>query len=451
MKIPRREFISPRQFTCRVQGAHRNFNRDRYTMLISYVIITHNRRDVLLASLVRLREATHLPIGQWEAIVVDNGSSDGTAQALAVTCPWVRFIELPTNTGTAARNRGAAIAQGQWLVFLDDDSRPRPGSIKAALEYVNDQSDVAILGGPVFLPDGRQDWGALPLVPPGCGLMVRRSVFLEVGGFRDDLFMAAEEYDLVFRIVQACTKCQLGHDGHEKWPVQRLKSLQFDHDKTPTGRDSARVMALDLRNNLLIAQRYLPRPIRRFFRDDWLRRYSALLRHAGFSDQIGPAVASARRLIAQERGRPTSLLSPANIELLFGLDDQTSRIAAWSRRHHVQRVIIADHCKTLWTTWQACIRCDLEVAAVADNHCAYRGLSYRNVPILPDQEARQWAIDAVVLSNINPAHVETRLAQLANRYDVPVLALWPFESVPPCMATDESTTTRENGIAVRRS
>ena len=426
-------------------------------MLISYVIITHNRHDVLLANLKRLREVTRLPIGQWEAIVVDNGSSDGTAQALAATCPWVRLIQLSTNIGTAARNRGAAIAQGQWLVFLDDDSRPRPGSIEAALEYVNDQPGVTVLGGPVFLPDGRQDWGALPLVPPGCGLMVRRSVFLEVGGFRDDLFMAAEEYDLVFRIVQACTKNHLGHDSHMghnshgKWPVERLEALQFDHDKTPTGRDSARVMALDLRNNLLIAQRYLPRSVRRFFRNDWLRRYSALLRHAGFGDQISPTVATARRLITLERGQSNPSLSPAHIEKLFGLDDQTSRIAAWSKQHHIQRVIIADHCKTLWTTWQACIRCELEVVAVADDHRAYRGLSYRNVPILPDQEARRWAFDAVVLSNLNPARVETRLAQLANRYDVPVLALWPFESVPPCMAADESTTTRENGITARRS
>ncbi len=406
-------------------------------MLVSYVIITHNRRDVLAANLQKLtgtlpaRSLQERPKDHdHELIIVDNASSDGTAQAIAETFPEARVIQLDENLGCAARNRGVEAATGDWIVFLDDDSRPRPGAIEMAIPYLQAHPRVAVLGGPVWLPDGRQDWGALPRVPPGCGLMVRRSVFLEAGGFDPDLFMAAEEYDLVFRILRA---------GYE---ATRLETVGFDHDKTPSSRDRHRVMALDLRNNLYIAWRYLPRPLRRRFMGDWLRRYTALLRGAGAGHLARDAVTEARGMIARRRPSTDQILPASIVENLFGLEDQTRRVRDWARRYEIRRVVIGDHSKTLWTTWQACSRAGLQVVAVSDDHGAYRGLSYRGVPVLPDHQAQQRAAEGVVLSNLNPARVAPRAAGLRDRYDVPVLAFFCDRRGPDAPPSGDETPIR---------
>lgn len=387
-------------------------------MIISYVILTHNRRDVLLRTLKQLPAVTRLSPQSWEAIVADNASTDGTAQALAAAFPWVRLVRLDSNLGSPGRNAGAAVARGDWLVFLDDDSWPRPGSIALALDYLRKNPGVAVLGGPVWLPDGQQDGSALPLVPPGCGMMVQRSVFMKVDGFSPVIFQRAEEYDLVFRIVQA------------GFQVHRLDTLEFEHEKTSVSRQPIQILQWDLINNLLLVWRYLPSPHRARLRRDWLRRYVALLHHAGGDGLVVAALRQARRLLAIERsaGRPT--LSHPAIESLFGFEHASLRVTLWATRHKIRKVAIGDHSKTTWVAWNACLTAGLRVVAISDDHPAYRGMKYRGVPIVSDAQAAGMAargeIDAVVLSNMNPAKVEQRAASLQKIFQVPVLALWPI-------------------------
>src|SRR5438552_2281060 len=101
---------------------------------VTFLISTHNRRDVLLSTLWRVRECG-LRREAFETIVVDNASNDGTADAVARHFPRVRLIEVRENRGSCAKNEGLKIAQGEFIVFLDDDSYPEPGAIAQMLRH----------------------------------------------------------------------------------------------------------------------------------------------------------------------------------------------------------------------------------------------------------------------------------------------------------------------------
>ena len=77
-------------------------------MRLSYIIITYNRRDVLLKHLEQVYRNTPLPSGQWETWVVDNASTDASAEAVAQAFPQVHLIRL------AEEYRHAGAEPGDW-------------------------------------------------------------------------------------------------------------------------------------------------------------------------------------------------------------------------------------------------------------------------------------------------------------------------------------------------
>src|SRR5436190_14420596 len=83
--------------------------RHRRMISVSFLISTFNRRDILLATLRRLHECG-LPRAAFEVVVVDNASSDGTAQAVTSQFPRVKLIVLCENRGSCAKNEGLRIA-----------------------------------------------------------------------------------------------------------------------------------------------------------------------------------------------------------------------------------------------------------------------------------------------------------------------------------------------------
>lgn len=383
---------------------------------VSFVIVSHNRRDRLLRTLDILRQTTPLPDEQQETWVVDNGSTDGSADAVAAAFPRVRLIRRSDNQGVWARSLAFEHCRGRYVVLLDDDSYPDPtpgvDTVRRSIAYLDAHRDVAAVGGRCVLPDGRFEACALPGVMLSGAVCIRRSALQKVGGFRREFFRKAGEYDLSFRLWQA---------GYR---VERFEDLIYRHDKVATGRDAAFAFRMDIRNNLILVERFMPRSHRAVYRHDYLQRYGAFARHEGHQDTMCMAIAEARSWAERERRGGRQTLSPVLCETLFDWGRQTRLIGDWAAEQRVRRVVIADFHKNLYATFRGAKRCGLEVLGIAENHPALVGLSYRGVPVRPDREAIDSRADGLILSNVSPALVERRIEQLQRLWAGPLLTLW---------------------------
>lgn len=185
------------------------------------VVLTHNRRVQLLQT---LRALLRLPDG-WPVIVVDNGSEDGTSQAVSSEFPQVLLIRSRRNIGAAARNIGLAYVHTPYVAFCDDDTQWEPGSLHKAGRILDSSPQVAVLNACVRVGEsGRidpacQSMARSPLDredlpgPQLLGFMagacvVRTRAFYEAGGYWPPLFIGGEEelvaldlVDLGWRIV----------------------------------------------------------------------------------------------------------------------------------------------------------------------------------------------------------------------------------------------------------
>jgi len=272
---------------------------------VSFILATHNRREVMLSSFARIA-GCGLDPHEFEVFVVDNDSSDGTCQAVRDAHPSVHVIPLRQNRGSCAKALAIDRAAGQYLVFLDDDSYPWPGSVERMIEHFDDDPRLGAAGFHVHLPDGRGECSALPSVFIGCGVGLRAMALREVGGLDVSLFMQAEEYDLSFRLVSA------------GWRVRTFHDLHADHLKSAEARVSARTTFYDTRNNLLLIERYLPEPHRATYLQDWLQRYWWLACCNGHRVSFVRAVLSVwRRGSTQRRAYARHRLSDTAFEVLF--------------------------------------------------------------------------------------------------------------------------------------
>ena len=155
-----------------------------------------------------------------EVIVVDDASVDRTVQVTAgyVSSDGVRVIRHETNRGgSAARNSGAAEADGRWLAFLDADDAWLPQRLKLALQDLEASGcEFAIGSFEWFRPERDGSQRCAPLLPPqttqaellsfpplgaGSTLIVRKSLFEDVGGF-DTSLPRHQDWDLVVRLCE---------------------------------------------------------------------------------------------------------------------------------------------------------------------------------------------------------------------------------------------------------
>ncbi len=404
-------------------------------MKISYIIVTRNRRETLLRTLALLEQNTRLPRHMWEVLVVDNASEDGTPEAVVRNHRDATVIRLAENEGVPARNHAIGPAQGRFIVFLDDDSYPLDDAIPRSLAYLSRHPKTAALVARVILPDGSAEAPAMPTITLGGASVVRRSVLEQVGGFAPEFFRQAEEYDLSFRIWAA---------GYR---IERFEDIRFGHDKVSTGRCSALTRRMDLRNNLILIERYLPRPMRRVYRHDWLRRYAALGLHEGHRSAMNAAVCEAHVWARREEVVGRRLLDEATFEAIFQWNAQAKAVDDWSKAHNSRRVAIADVGKNIYATWRACRLAKLETTAVLENGKAFAGTSYRGLPVISDAEADVTRFDGIVLSNVNAARVDERVKDLAARFGVPVLRLWEPRLIGDANAMSRSSAAPVNASA----
>jgi glycosyltransferase involved in cell wall biosynthesis len=214
---------------------------------ISIVVCTHNRAVMLrdaLESLLQIETAGTL---SYEIVVVDNASTDATAQvveSLQQAGPVVRYVYEAKKGIATARNRGLREAAGEWIASFDDDQLADPRWLLELFAYAQ-QYNLRAVGGAVHLklPEGCQRdlhpfvrmllgesrLGNDPFpyslkVSPGTGnLMLHCSVFEQVGTFDEAFAVRAEDTDLYCRIWRA---------GIEAWYVPAA----IVHHVTPPAR-----------------------------------------------------------------------------------------------------------------------------------------------------------------------------------------------------------------------
>jgi GT2 family glycosyltransferase len=239
-------------------------------MICSLVMPTQNRPGRLERSLHALAE---LPIerfseaGGIELVIADDASELPVAapSRLANGLP-VTVVRLDEPAGAAARNRGAEVARGEWVMMLDDDSWPLDdAAVNVMLDAAHEPALFAV-GAQILTPIGTRERGGLPEVIVGCGMLVRRDRFLELGGYDPSLHYYAEEYDLSARAIAA--GYIIGHDF--RWRVR--------HERAMHGRDLNAILQRLVRNSAWVAHRYAPEPVREAAIAEIVNRYREIAR-----------------------------------------------------------------------------------------------------------------------------------------------------------------------------
>lgn len=173
----------------------------------SAVVITRNRSDMLRDCLERIC-ATNL---FGEIILVDDASSDNTAEVAAHFADRLRYVRRPVAGGpSAARNTGASLCQSEFIYHFDDDSLLSDASFFYAASKAFLDGRVAAVAMPfrnvtysdeVFriAPDELQLWFGYSFT--ACAYAIRKSAFESAGGFREFYFYMGEESDLTMRLL----------------------------------------------------------------------------------------------------------------------------------------------------------------------------------------------------------------------------------------------------------
>ncbi len=123
------------------------------TVELSVVVLSWNTKDLTLACLRALFAET--PAHAREVIVVDNGSADGSADAIAAAFPQVRLLRNPDNRLYAAgNNQGAALAKGEFVCTLNSDTEVRAGALDRLVDFLRAHPDYGIAAPRLSDPDG---------------------------------------------------------------------------------------------------------------------------------------------------------------------------------------------------------------------------------------------------------------------------------------------------------
>lgn len=132
--------------------------------LVSVIIVNWNTRDLLRACLGSLPwDSTAL---QVEAVVVDNGSEDGSPEMVRAEFPAVRLLCNDDNLGfVKANNQGLAAAQGDYLFMLNSDTEVHPGCLENLVEVLEQNRSYGAAGARLTNPDGSYQFSASEFPP----------------------------------------------------------------------------------------------------------------------------------------------------------------------------------------------------------------------------------------------------------------------------------------------
>ena len=248
---------------------------------LTVIIVSWNVRDLLRRCLASL-STSPLPAGprlEIEIIVVDNASTDGSADMVRAEFPQVRLIANDENRGfTAANNQGLAASRGRYLLLLNPDTEIVGDALTTMVGYMETHPEIGALGPRLRYPDGRlqssrrrfptfatalvestvvQQWwpdnrllrryymadtsdDAVQTVDwlVGACLLVRRQAYEQVGGLDEGFFMYSEELDWCKRlkdagweVVYLPTATVIHHEGKSSEQVVPARHIYFQSSK----------------------------------------------------------------------------------------------------------------------------------------------------------------------------------------------------------------------------
>jgi len=242
---------------------------------VRVVVVNYDGGDLLAAAIAGLASQTD---SAFEAVVVDNASTDGSIDRLALPDPRFRVVHAGANIGFAAGcNLGARGAATPWLAMLNPDAVPAPGWLAAIRQAVDRYPDVAMFGSTQLsaadarLLDGAGDaysilgiawrggFGApaaqvtadMPAFSPcAAAAFYRRDAFAAAGGFAEPFFCYLEDVDLAFRLRLA---------GHRA--IQVAAARVAHAGSGIAGRHSAFTIRHSARNGVWLLARCMPVPL----------------------------------------------------------------------------------------------------------------------------------------------------------------------------------------------
>lgn len=244
---------------------------------ISVVVVNWNRRQLLEACLASLSRQTH---PQFEVIVIDNGSDDGSPDLVAELAKGypvpLRLIINSANRGfCAANNQGFAASRAELVALLNNDAEAEPAWLEQLEAAIHQSDDIGMAAskivvwedpgridkcGHLIYPDGQNrgrgsgqlDRGQFDrmeetLWPDGCAAMYRRAMLEDIGDFDEDFFAYADDAELGLRGRIAGWRC-----------MYAPRAVVRHHRGATLGLGSGRRLTLIERNRVWLVVKLFP-------------------------------------------------------------------------------------------------------------------------------------------------------------------------------------------------
>jgi rhamnopyranosyl-N-acetylglucosaminyl-diphospho-decaprenol beta-1,3/1,4-galactofuranosyltransferase len=248
-------------------------------MHITAIVVTYNRKDLLLGCLANIAAQTRKPD---TILIVENASTDGTIDELRRN-GWllrqdVELLKLEENTGGAggfASGMDHAYQKGtDWVWIMDDDAAPHPEALEKLVAAANDTSS---LYGSVAINNQRLCWPMLPLhgdkpdeifsvaelkrpievsFIPFLGLMISKEIIARIGIPDAGFFLYVDDVEYCWRARKNGAKIILVGDSHIEHPLSERNELRIGSFHTHTPKLAPWKRYYDVRNRLFVARDY---------------------------------------------------------------------------------------------------------------------------------------------------------------------------------------------------
>lgn len=198
-------------------------------IFVSVVIPTYERTNDLRVCLHSLKEEFQVDSPNYEIIVTDDSRSDISRKMIEREFPDVSWGKGKQNGPAGNRNAGVSRATGEWIVFIDDDCIADKRYISAYCNAIGQNPETDLFEGRIYPDRPRRTWAeCCPENSNGgmfwtSNLCVRKSTFLEIGGFDERFRVAYEDIDFAYRIKSKGFKSKFIKNASVCHPWRTLK------------------------------------------------------------------------------------------------------------------------------------------------------------------------------------------------------------------------------------